>query len=322
MEKYIFGIDVGGTNIKIGVFNYDSVKNIKKFEVKTSKSKEISTILFDIKKFISEYVVENNINWNQVVGIGLGVPCPVKNGYVEKCANLSVNETNLIDELRRIFPGHITFAVGNDATLAALGENQSLAKPYDNAVLITLGTGVGGGIIVNGQLVEGSSGFGGEIGHIKVYDELVETCGCGSKGCLEQICGTAAIIKYAKKAIIGKKTILNLETLNVKRIFDAAKMGDEVGLETVNRVAKYLGIAASILAITVEPDVFIIGGGISKAGPFFTNLVQKYFRENARFSTGKIPFQIAITGNDAGMIGSALLVKHQMKGAYENQFLW
>jgi glucokinase len=211
--------------------------------------------------------------------------------------------------MKKYLPDHIELVAANDATIAAFGENASLKKPYDNAVLITLGTGVGGGVILDGVIVEGATGLGGEVGHIRVYDEEEKVCGCGSKGCLEQICGTAGILEYTKSLLPDSASILDKDQLTVKEIFDAAKNGDSVALKTVHRVAKYIGIAASILSIINEPDVFIIGGGVSKSGKFLIDLIQMYYKENARFTTGEIPFKLAMTGNQAGIIGSAMLVK-------------
>ncbi len=313
MNKYIYGFDVGGTSIKIGLFDFNSMKMIDHYEVLTPKLDHHVAIFETIHENVLACNLKNDIDMIDILGIGIDVPCPVKNGYVNSCANLKLNRIDLIKTMQQYIPKHIELMVGNDATLAALGENSSLEFPYNNAVLITLGTGVGGGIILDGKIVEGATGLGGEIGHIRVYDEEEKICGCGSKGCLEQICGTASILEYTEKLLQTQQSSLDIRHLSVKAIFDAAKQGDPVGLNTAHRVAKYLGIAASIIAITIEPDVFIIGGGISKSGQFLIELVDKYYQENARFTTGVIPFKLAKTGNQAGMIGSAILVKNKIK---------
>jgi glucokinase len=309
MSKYIYGVDVGGTSIKIGLFDMDSMEIIRDFEVETPKTNHKESIF----KTIYESLVANNkvsnILMQDVLGIGIDVPCPVKKGFVNSCANLNLKDTDLIASMKKYLPNHIELVAANDATIAAFGENASLKKPHDNAVLITLGTGVGGGVILDGMIVEGATGLGGEIGHIRVYDEENKVCGCGSKGCLEQICGTAGILSYTRDLLIDNISILDVNNLSVKAIFDAAKQGDYVAMKTVHRVAKYIGIAASILSIINEPDVFIIGGGVSKAGSYFIDLIEMYYKENARFTTGDIPFKLATTGNQAGIIGSAMLVK-------------
>lgn len=309
MSKYVYGIDVGGTSIKIGLFNFESMNIINDFEVETPKTNHKESIFKTIYQNILSNNEALNIPMDDILGIGIDVPCPVKKGYVNKCANLNLNDTDLISSMKKYLPDHIELVAANDATIAAFGENASLKKPYDNAVLITLGTGVGGGVILDGVIVEGATGLGGEVGHIRVYDEEEKVCGCGSKGCLEQICGTAGILEYTKSLLPDSASILDKDQLTVKEIFDAAKNGDSVALKTVHRVAKYIGIAASILSIINEPDVFIIGGGVSKSGKFLIDLIQMYYKENARFTTGEIPFKLAMTGNQAGIIGSAMLVK-------------
>lgn len=309
MSKYVYGIDVGGTSIKIGLFNMETMNIIRDFEVETPKFDHKDSIFETIYQSIISNNETYNISMNDISGVGIDVPCPVKKGYVHKCANLNLNDTDLITSMKKYLPDHVELIAANDATIAAFGENASLKKPYDNAVLITLGTGVGGGVILDGVIVEGATGLGGEIGHIRVYDEDEKICGCGSKGCLEQICGTAGILNYTRDLLVSNTSILDKNQLTVKAIFDAAKQGDDVALKTVHRVAKYIGIAASILSIINEPDVFIIGGGVSKSGKFLIDLIEMYYKENARFTTGEIPFKLASTGNQAGIIGSAMLVK-------------
>lgn len=313
MRKYIYGVDVGGTTIKMGLFTIDKMEIIDSYEIETPSLENGSFIFKKIYESILECNQRNLVDMKDLLGIGIDVPCPIKNGYVESCANLHLTDIDLISEMNKYVASHVRVAIANDATIAAYGENASLDKPYKNAVLITLGTGVGGGVILDGKIVEGSTGFGGEIGHIRVYDEDEKICGCGSKGCLEQICGTKGILDYTKEQLRTKSSILDPNHLTVKSVFDAAKKNDEVALSTVHRVAKYIGIAASMISMLVEPEVYIIGGGVSKSGPFLIELIEKYYKEHARFSTGKIPFKLAQTGNDAGMIGSALLVKSYIK---------
>lgn len=313
MKKYVYGIDIGGTTIKMGLFDFDNMEMLDSYEIPTPTLENGSFILKKIYESILECNKRHNIASKDLVGVGMDVPCPIKNGYVESCANLHLDDIDLVAEMNKYVDSHVVVAIANDATIAAYGENASLENPYKNAVLITLGTGVGGGIILDGDIVEGATGFGGEIGHIRVYEEKEKVCGCGSKGCLEQICGTKGILEFTQEQLKKNKSILDKNNLTVKSIFDAAKHNDEVALLTVHRVAKHIGIAASIISMVVEPEVYIIGGGVSKAGSFFINLIERYYRENARFSTGKIPFKLAQTGNDAGMIGSALLVKNHIE---------
>ncbi len=311
MTQYIYGVDVGGTFIKIGLFSNEDSSIILKSEIPTPKDNHVKSIFESILLEIERMNAVNEISMEEVFGIGLAVPCPTKNGYISTCANLDFCEFDLVGNFKKILPEHITIKVGNDATLAALGENNSLDNPFESAVLFTLGTGVGGGIIINSQIIEGKTGLGGEVGHIKVF-ETEEACGCGAKGCLEQVCGTKGILSFAKHQKELHDSIIP-EQFSVKDVFDAAKKGDQAGLNTVHRVSEYLAIAAVNLAITIEPDVFIIGGGISKAGDFLLNLVTKYFKKHSRFNTGDIPFILASTGNDAGMLGAYFYVLKDLK---------
>lgn len=309
MKTNIIGVDIGGTNIKIGIFDINKVELIEKVEFKTPKVNQSQSIFSSIKFEIDRILKSRGIKVEDIAGIGVAVPCPVKNGYVFSCPNLDWSNKDIVRELQNIFPSHIRIAVSNDASLAAVGENESLDTPFKNAVLFTLGTGVGGGVIIDGNIHEGSMGYGGEIGHIKVYEESDLHCGCGSTGCLEQICGTKGILDYARKLSEQETTILDLNRLSVKSIFDAAKDGDHLALQVVDRVAKYIAISASILAMIVDPEVFIIGGGVSKAGSFLTEKIERFYKSEARFSSGNVPFILAKTGNDAGIIGAAHLVK-------------
>lgn len=307
MKKYVYGVDVGGTFLKIGLFSKDDDHLINKSQISTPKKNHMTSIF---EAIIDEMKVINktqNIDFNDIAGVGLAIPCPTKNGYVSTCANLDFCDFDLVQNFKQLLPSHVNVKVGNDATLAALGENNSLENPFDSAVLITLGTGVGGGVILNSQIIEGKTGLGGEIGHIKVFDtDLV--CGCGAQGCLEQVCGTKGILSFAAEQKDKIGSVLN-ESFSVKDVFDAAKENDKAALNTVNRVCEYLAIAAVNISMLIEPEVFIIGGGISKAGDFLLEIVKKYFNKHARFNTSDIPFILATTGNDAGMIGAYYHVK-------------
>jgi glucokinase len=284
---------------------------LDKTEIKTPKNNQDSSIFQAIYTSISSLNSVRSIDFEQIEGIGLAVPCPVKNGYVERCPNLEWNKFDIEEQMKPFYPNHVTIRVSNDATIAAYGESMALEKPFMNAVFYTLGTGVGGGIIIDGKILEGGSGLGGEIGHMKMFDGATEDCGCGSRGCLEQICGTAGILNYATELAQIQNTSLDMSKLSVKAVFDGAKEGDELSLKVVNRVAEYIAISASILAVVLDPEVFIIGGGISQAGEFFIELIKKHYPKHARFTTGKIPFILAKTGNDAGIIGAAYIAKNK-----------
>lgn len=308
INQVVFGVDIGGTNIKIGLFSYPERNLIIKKEVETPKANQNESLFELIFHTINELALSSRIDMSQVLGIGVAVPCPVNGGCVGKCPNLAWDNMDIRDKIIKYFPKHIKVEVANDANAAALGENESLEKPYNNAILITLGTGVGGGIIINHKIHEGSSGMGGEIGHMFVFEGSSETCGCGSNGCFEQVCGTKGILNYAKELSLSHHTSIQIETITVKDVFDAAKQDDFVGKTVIERVAFYIAKSASILAVTLDPEVFIIGGGISKAGQFLIDLITNQYKKMARFTSGEIPFILAHTGNDAGIIGSAHLI--------------
>ncbi|MFA6692670.1 MAG: ROK family protein [Acholeplasmataceae bacterium] len=312
MEKYIIGVDIGGTNIKMGIFTFDCVELIDKVEFKTPKRDQDQSILINIKSEVDLLLKKHRLKYENLIGVGVAIPCPVKNGFVFSCPNLDWQNKDIVNGMQNLFPPHVKIFVSNDASLAAYGENASLDAPYKNAVLITLGTGVGGGIIIDGNIHEGSMGYGGEIGHLRVYEENELTCGCGSKGCLEQICGTKGILDYTRQLSEKNETTIDLNRLSVKTVFDAAKDGDKIANKVIDRVAKYLAISASSLAMIIDPEVFIIGGGVSKAGSFLIDKIEKYYKSEARFSSGSIPFILAKTGNDAGIIGAAYLVNNKI----------
>ncbi|TNF09820.1 MAG: ROK family protein [Bacillota bacterium] len=312
MQKFVYGIDVGGTNLKFGLFEFNKMHLIDQIEIKTPMTNhEVSIFesIFNTIKLVNE---RNSISIDQIHGIGLAVPCPVKNGFVKLCPNLSWREMDILASMRRYFSKEIQIVVSNDANVAAFGENMVLEKPFMNAIFYTLGTGVGGGVIIDGKILEGGTGLGGEIGHMHMFDdESTDQCGCGSKGCLEQVCGTSAVLSYAKKLSITSSTSLNINNLSIKNIFDEAKAGDDVAIKVVNRIADYIAKSASILAVILDPEVFIIGGGVSKAGQYLIDLIQNHYKKYARFTTGNIPFILARTGNNAGIIGAAYIAKQK-----------
>lgn len=309
MKQYIYGVDIGGTNIKLGLFKENTLELIESREIKTPTEHQEVSIFEHIALEIQTMNQHHQISFDDLLGIGLAVPCPVKNGFVQKCPNLNWQTMDITKNMSLFLPGNVTVKVSNDATLAALGENNSLERPFQNAILFTLGTGVGGGVIIDGQILEGGTGLGGEIGHIPIPIETDELCGCGSKGCLEQVCGTKAIFKKTRLLAQTLPTSIHLDHLTVKAIFDAAKENDPVGLEVVHGVAKAIAYSASILAVVLDPEVFILGGGVSKAGQFLVDLIEQYYQPYARFHTGSVPFILAKTGNNAGIIGAAHYLK-------------
>ena len=311
MKKFCIGVDIGGTTVKIGLFS-EQGKVEEKWEIVTRKDEGGSFILSDIAASIQEKLEKHNIAKDKVAGIGIGVPGPVtEDGTVLKCVNLGWGIFNVADEVRKL-TGIQNIKVGNDANVAALGEMwQGGGKGYKNIVMMTLGTGVGGGIILDGKILTGSKGAAGEIGHITVNYDEGDTCNCGKRGCLEQFASATGIVKEAKRLLLVSdkaSKLRDLQYLSAKAIFDAAKEGDELADDLVDELTKYLGIAASHIAAVVDPEAFVIGGGVSKAGEILTNRIKQNYEKNVMFALQNKEFKLAELGNDAGIYGCAKMV--------------
>ena len=305
MKKYGFGVDVGGTTIKMGFFETDG-KLLDKWEIKTNTANGGEEILSDIAKSIDNKLAQEGISKDEVQGAGVGVPGPVRgNGVVNRCVNLGWGVKDVASELGALTG--LTVKVGNDANVAALGELwQGGAKGCTDAVMVTLGTGVGGGVIVDGKIVAGFHGAGGEIGHITVNPDEIEACNCGQYGCLEQYASATGIVRMAKRKLAktdDASVLRNYEPLTAKDIFDEAKNGDEVAKELVDELGLILGSALSNLAVVANPEVIVIGGGVSKAGAILIDTVAEHFRENAFYALKDTRFELATLGNDAGIYG-------------------
>ena len=307
--KYCFGVDVGGTSVKMGVFQADSTL-VEKWEIPTRKDMMEDVILSDIADSIREKMDTHCIAQTDVTGVGVGVPAAVLGeGFVKKVANLGWENKNVKEELEALTG--LQVKVANDANVAALGEMwKGGGEGYNNLVMVTLGTGVGGGVILNGQIHTGTNGGGGEIGHITANRDETECCGCGKKGCLEQYASATGIARLAKKklAINTKKTVLNTEDISAKSVFDAVKCGDEVAIEIAEEFGSYLGYALADLGAILDPEIFVIGGGVSKAGDILFTYIQKYYDERTFFTCKDVKFALAKLGNDAGIYGAAKMV--------------
>lgn len=310
MEKLCFGIDIGGTTVKLGLFT-EHGKLVDNWEIPTRKEDNGGHILEDVAKSVEKKMEDAKIAKENVVGIGIGVPGPVtEDGTVLNCVNLGWGVFNVAQEMKKL-TGFET-KVGNDANVAALGEMwQGGGKGYKNLIMVTLGTGVGGGVILDGEILTGSNGAAGEIGHITVnYDEEA-TCGCGKQGCLEQFASATGIVKEAKRLLAAAKEpteLNNISDLTAKDIFDLAKKGDAVAIQAVEQLGRYLGIAMSHIAAVVDPQAFVIGGGVSKAGDMLIDVIKKYYDNYVMFALKNKEFKLAELGNDAGIYGSAKLI--------------
>lgn len=310
MEKVCFGIDIGGTAVKVGLFNTEG-KLLNKWEFATKRTGNGKDILSDAAKFIKEKIQELNLKTEDILGVGVGVPGPVKDdGVVLELANLGMAQFNIEEELTAMTG--LKVKAGNDANVAALGEFwMGGGKGYRNMVLATLGTGVGGGIILNGTVLAGSNGAGGEIGHLFVNGEETAKCGCGKTGCLEQYASATGIVRLAK-GILAETTeaskMRSYPELSAKAVFDCAKAGDDLALKAVDKACYYLGIALAHIAQVIDPEVFVIGGGVSRAGDILTGTTKKYYNHYVMKSLKNKEFKLATLGNDAGIYGAAKLI--------------
>ena len=305
MKKYGFGVDVGGTTIKMGFFE-TSGKLIDKWEIKTDTSNGGENILSDIAKAIDNKLAQEGISKNDVQGVGVGVPGPVNSkGIVLKCVNLGWGVFNVEEELASLTG--LKVKAGNDANVAALGEMwQGAGKGSEDMVMVTLGTGVGGGIIVDGKVIAGANGAGGEIGHITVNNDEIEACNCGQYGCLEQYTSATGIVRMAKRKLAKtdeETSLRSVEELSAKIIFDEAKKGDKIAGELVEELGKILGSTLSNIAAVTNPEVIVIGGGVSKAGQILIDTIHKHFIESVFHACKDTRFVLAGLGNDAGMYG-------------------
>ena len=310
MKKYGFGVDIGGTTCKIGLFETTGGL-VEKWEIPTRKENNGENILPDVAAFITAKMVEKDILKGDIQGIGIGVPGPVTGeGVVLKCVNLGWDVINVAKDMEE--RTGFTVKVGNDANVAALGEMwQGGGKGYTNVVMITLGTGVGGGVIVDGKVVSGNKGAGGEIGHIIVNENETESCGCGQKGCLEQYASGTGIVHMAERKLEEsekKSQLREIKPLTAKDIFDAAKGGDALADEIVEDMTKILGGALANVARVVNPETFVIGGGVSKAGSIITERVKKYYDAKSFNACLDAHFDLATLGNDAGIYGCVRMI--------------
>lgn len=309
MKDIRIGVDVGGTTVKLGLFRADTLTD--KWEIPTRTEQNGAGILSDIKDSIEEKLKEKNISKEEVLGVGIGVPGPVDGeGIVHGCVNLGWQTFSVEKELGELL--NLPVKAGNDANVAALGEQwQGGGRGCGSMVMITLGTGVGGGIILNGRILAGVHGAAGEIGHMPVIYDETEYCNCGKKGCLEQAASATGIVRTAKRLLAQssqESTLRSREDFTARDVFDEAKKGDALAGQAVERLGEYLGIAAAHIACVVDPEVFVIGGGVSRAGEVLIETIKKYYKEKAFKGTREAGFKLAELGNDAGIYGAARLL--------------
>lgn len=308
-EKIYIGVDLGGTAIKVGICSEEG-QLLHTFEGPTQSDLGADTVVSNIERYVRQIVEESPYEWDQVAGVGAGVAgfTNVREGIIILAPNVGLKDLHIREILEERLGKPVK--IDNDANVAALGEAWGGAgKGVDNCVCYTLGTGVGGGIIIGGKIYQGFSGMAGELGHMHVVPDLEAIqCGCGQMGCLETVSSATGIIKMAKDAVArGERTSLSqVETIMAKDVFDAAKAGDETAVRIVNRAAFYLGKSLAAVAVVLNPELFIIGGGVSKAGDILFDEVRSVFAKNTPEPVQKgLRIVPASLGNDAGMVGAA-----------------
>jgi len=312
MGKKCIGIDIGGTSVKMGLFETDGAL-LHKWEVPTRREEGGRYILEDIASSIREVLADRKLEIAEIAGAGMGVPGPVMpDGYVEVCVNLGWRGLNPQLQLSALLDG-LPVKSANDANVAALGEMwQGGGKGYTDIVMVTLGTGVGGGIIIDEKIIAGKHGLGGEIGHIHIRDDEHEHCNCGGVGCVEQIASATGIAREARRKMADSDIPSALrqygDNVSAKDVLDEAKKGDALALEVVDMVGYYLGLMMAQLAMTVDPEMFVIGGGVSRAGQFLIDKIEKHYEHFTPISQNKGKIGLAKLGNDAGIYGAARLV--------------
>ncbi len=306
MNKYIFGVDIGGTATKLGAFSLDG-QLLCKWEIPTDTGGGGGRIMPNIAREIVRYAGDTR----SVAAAGVGVPGPVRrDGYVRRCVNLGWGNFNPARDLSAHLEGVPVFA-GNDANVAAMGEYwKGGGRGARSLVFVTLGTGVGGGIVIDGHMVYGSTGLGGEIGHIVVNPQETVPCNCGQYGCLDQTASATGVVRHAQRILAASdapSALRAMENFTARDVFDAAKDGDAPAYEAVDTCMGYLGRALAMLTHILDPDVYIIGGGVSKAGTFLTDIVRRHYERYAVLSEQKAQVALATLGSDAGIYGAAKL---------------
>ena len=304
--KYGFGVDLGGTTVKIAYFD-ETGTMLDKWEIPTVTADGGKQILPDIAASINGYRQSHSIPDASLLGLGIGVPGPVDaSGMVNRCVNLGWGTFNISKELGTLTG--LSVKAGNDANVAALGEYwKGGGKGCENVVFVTLGTGVGGGIIIEGRLLHGSHGSGAEIGHMVLNPKETVVCNCGKRGCVEQYCSATGIVRLTKIRLAqddSPSSLRSLETVTCRDIFDAGKAGDKVALEILDQYYDLMGQFLGNVCTVVDPEVVVIGGGVSKAGDILLKGIEPYFKKYVFHAASSVQFNLASLGNDAGAYGA------------------
>lgn len=312
MKKYAIGADVGGTSVKLGLFSKEG-ELLDKWEIPTRTKNGGEEILPDIADAILRKLEEHAIEPEEVEGIGIGVPGPVDEEFtVHKCVNLGWGVFNVKERMNQLLPAIPKVAAGNDANVATLGELwRGGGRGCRSAVMVTLGTGVGGGVVVEGRIIAGANGGAGEIGHVTVEPRESVRCTCGKYGCLEQYASANGIVRMAVEMLSNSEKPSGLRAMEVftaKHVCDLAREGEEMAGDIVDRFGEYLGRALSFVSCAIDPDIYIIGGGMSRAGNILVEAVTPYYKKYAFHVSDGTPIVLAQLGNDAGIYGCAGMI--------------
>ena len=308
--KFGFGVDLGGTTVKLAYFDETGIM-LHKWEIPTNTAEDGKYILPDIAAAILKYMEENNISREDILGVGIGVPGAVNNkGIVAGCDNLGWGHFSVKDALEPLLGMRVV--AGNDATVAALGECwKGGGQGYQSIVLVTLGTGVGGGIILGGKPIHGSTGAAGEIGHMVLNRNETAKCGCGKSGCVEQYCSATGIARLTRLALAesdAPSPLRSVERIMAKDVFDAANSGDKLAQDVLEQVYAYMGEFVANICCVVNPEVVVFGGGVSRAGQSLLDGVKRHFAKWGYHACQDTQFRLATLGNDAGAYGAFKLV--------------
>ena len=310
MERYGFGIDLGGTTCKLGLFQVDGTL-MEKWEIPTDTRENGKNVLPDIAASVEEKIRQHHISREQIIGAGIGVPGAVNNeGVVNRCINLGWGIVPVSKELSSLLS--VPVYTANDANVAALGEAwKGSGNGYSSIAMITLGTGIGGGVVLDGQIINGFHGAAGELGHIVVNPEEQDACNCGNHGCIEQYASATGIVRQARKQLAESRedSVLRKEqNLSAKSVFDAAKAGDALAKKIAAEVCNMLGRVIGTICNVINPEAVIIGGGVSRAGDILLELVQEGFRNSVFHASRDTVIRLASLGNDAGIYGAMKLL--------------
>jgi len=310
MEYYGFGIDLGGTTCKLGLFQADGTL-MEKWEISTDTRENGKNVLPDIAASVEEKIRQHHISREQIIGAGIGVPGAVNSeGVVNRCINLGWGIVPVSEELSSLLG--VPVYTANDANVAALGEAwKGSGNGYSSIAMITLGTGIGGGVVLDGQIINGFHGAAGELGHIVVNPEEQDACNCGNHGCIEQYASATGIVRQARKQLAESRedSVLRKEqNLSAKSVFDAAKAGDALAKKIAAEVCNMLGRVIGTICNVINPEAVIIGGGVSRAGEILLELVQEGFQDSVFHASRDTVIRLASLGNDAGIYGAMKLL--------------